>query len=164
MAQVPAVRVPLDLDAIGVALGDAWEGVTGEPLDPDVLPWLLALVKFEGGSSLWNYNLGNITTHGDPDDWTQIGNNPRKFVAYESLDDAARGFVEFITKPHKRPIVEAAAAGNFPAFWQHYTDRWVVSPLSAEHQKNFSRVLRSLGWSAPIAAPPRGARGCSASF
>ena len=75
----------------------------------------LAQSAFETGNwrSMFGWNTGNITTHGDPDDWFYQYAGSLKFKSYPSLDDGALAQVKTLNHMH---ALEAADAGDVAGF------------------------------------------------
>lgn len=116
---------------------------------------MLAQIDLEtaNGQALFNNNVGNVTTTGDPNEWWQPDSGPAsklKFRSYPTLDDGMAGYVGFIKSRPK--MLSAAISGDVGAYAraiksEGYTpdiDPVAVAAqlykIAAEKRKLFQRV------------------------
>jgi hypothetical protein len=114
--QVPADPMTSDAPTVAGALFWAYQQIKGSEAPARVVLWALALSANETASwkSLYNYNLGNVTTGGTLDWYTNPKvTAPLKFVSYASLGDGAVGMLKAMDAGG---MLSAAAAGDMDAF------------------------------------------------
>lgn len=116
MGEVTAVRTPASMGDIHQSLLLAWQSLRGEYLTPKIAALLLALVDLETGtgSDIENWNLGNLVSTSDEQSWfagIDTG-NARRFRAFGSLLDGAKGLVKQLTSDTRVAWRNGLLSGN----------------------------------------------------
>lgn len=173
--EVPRKSTSLSKNEAYMALSDALE-MEGIVPEPSILGLLLAQIWIENGAgkSFVNYNWGNLTAtekYGGTvwrPPWYTVNSNsssrdknlhslmnkgqaPRAFLAFNSHEDGAREYVQWLKKDRFRPILDAAAAGNPALFAAQIVDTGYCpdcnKPSFANSIASIARQFSSLtGW------------------
>lgn len=141
-----------DAPTVAGALFWAYQQIKGTKAPAQVVLWALALSANETASwrSLYNYNLGNVTTGGALDWYANPKvTAPLKFVSYASLGDGAVGMLKAMDASG---MLSAAAAGDMDAFrsgqarYQGTSSPPDLSGLIAEYQTVVPASYSAGGW------------------
>lgn len=118
--QVSPQRTPLELADMRRMLRAAYRSRHGADIGK-AEPYLLAMLALENGRgrSIYNHNWGFVTTARGP--YFYIGDNPRKFRAFDSHKEGAAHWVATLDSDTHRRIVEAAKRDDFGAFFRGIT-------------------------------------------
>lgn len=117
MSEVAKVHTPQTAESVASQLSQAWQAEIGGAVPPAVLALMLALSDLETatfGSGFFNHNYGNIiaTSEGQPFYRGIDSGNKRKFRAYGSAADGARGFVKQLTRDSRKQWREGLLTGD----------------------------------------------------
>lgn len=126
--QVSAVRTPITASAMAAAIISAYRALRGQqPPAKSSWLWPLALWANEtaNGKSMYNWNVGNVTTAGDPATWYANPGvtAPFKFLAF---NDAQSGALSMLKVLDKYGGIAAADAGD-QAGWQNALNKYLGS-------------------------------------
>jgi hypothetical protein len=123
MGQRVRVRsTPSTWQQTAAALARAWPAVVGSPIADATLAILVAHAAMEigwDGKGSHNFNLGNVMLGNSPGNWTEWAsggqNFKRKWRAFTSLDNGARGWLGFLQRNYPEAFA-AAARGDAAAY------------------------------------------------
>ena len=115
----PAKRTPVTPEQVFLALGTAWQLLTGSPPDRKVLHILHAQSALETGhwKSVMNYNLGGAKKHGDCD-WTFFTTTERlpHKAADQLISSAKPGEVTVLKQDDKFKTVKVSGKQSMNCF------------------------------------------------
>lgn len=115
----PAKRTPVTPEQVFLALGTAWQLLTGSPPDRKVLHILHAQSALETGhwKSVMNYNLGGAKRHGDCD-WTYFTTTERlpHKAADQLISSAKPGEVTVLKQDDKFKTVKVSGKQSMNCF------------------------------------------------
>lgn len=163
-SEVPMVRTPIDAQQAEQLLKDAWAELRSEPITEGVLRLLLALwdLETDAGRAQFNHNFGNMIQVTDGPFYRALDSgNPRRFVAFPSVQAGARGFVRQLTRDSRAhwregllsedPMEFARQLKKPPAYYE--------APLERYSQTLLRRWRRYSHLAGDAPQPPRTERG-----
>ncbi len=132
-----------------------WQSLFGEQPTKEQVSLLMAHIDLETGhrQSMWNYNVGNITTDGSHNYFDDLTTNEQmspgkwekknlKYKAYNNLDEGVKNYLSMISKD----------TGRYYKAWQH-----ILNPNPEEYSKalksakyytanepEYTKILKSL--------------------
>lgn len=145
--RVPRVKTEVSESQLAQALIEAWKSLFGNMPSKEQIAMLLSQNALETGhrKSMWNYNVGNITTDGkgshnyfddltteeqtSPGQWKKMN---LKYRAFDSLKDGAIDYLKFIS------------SGRYSQAWQH-----ILYP----DPESYSKALKQAGYYTDNEAP-----------
>lgn len=145
--RVPRVKTEVSESQLAQALIEAWKSLFGNMPSKEQIAMLLSqnALETEHRKSMWNYNVGNVTTDGKGshnyfDDLTteeqtspgQWKKKNLKYRAFDSLKDGAIDYLNFIS------------SGKYSQAWQH-----ILHP----DPKSYSKALKQSGYYTADEAP-----------
>lgn len=164
MIVVPAKRTPLTPEAASRAVLSSWDAVFGGAPDLETFALIMALVWIETarGTSLMNYNFGNIIAsekyqgkawrppwYNPPTEATSernrhlheemlAGRAPSAFRAYDTPEQGSLDFVQQLQRSFPE-VVNAASTGDVDAFRRALSQKY-----SKDYARNTEAVNRNL--------------------
>jgi len=138
--RVRRVKTDISASQMAQAISGAWKKLFGEAPSKEQVAMVLAQNSLETGhrKSMWNYNVGNITTDGKgtydyfddlttseqikPGKWKKMN---LKYRAYKSLQDGVEDYLKFISR------------NKYSDAWQH-----ILNPDPVK----FSKALKAAGY------------------
>lgn len=145
--RVQRVRTEVSPAQVAQAIINAWQQKFGSAPSKEQVAMILAQNDLETGhrKSMWNYNVGNITTKGDGafDYFDDLSTNEQtrpgvwkkmklKYRAYPNLDAGVKDYLNFLS------------SGRYTKAWQH-----IVNP----NPSSFSKALKAAGYYTADEAP-----------
>lgn len=145
--RVQRVRTEVSPAQMSQAIISAWQKKFGSSPSKEQVAMILAQNDLETGhrKSMWNYNVGNITTKGDgvfdyfddlttneqtsPGHWKKM---KLKYRAYPNLEEGVKDYLNFLS------------SGRYTKAWEH-----IVNPDPA----SFSKALKDAGYYTSDEAP-----------
>lgn len=116
MPQVEALKTPASAADVAGAMSRAYVKLTGNapPAESSYLmPLAQSALETANWKSLYNFDLGNVTTANPNDSWFFQYQGSLKFKAYASLDDGALAMMSWL---QKHGAIAAADANDLNAY------------------------------------------------